>query len=158
MIEIDFKIDEEALAADLEEDLPNLDESLFYLSIFVMPVRMIINDIDLFELNNDPWCRAPLIEVANRGLETIKALKTQRGAYWTIIEGPGDIDFTMLDENCVVLDFNSGSKHVIVNAKYQELLEAFQKFANKVREFIWERVPQLNEHPYWGPWLRGEHD
>ncbi len=158
MIEIDFKIDEEVLAEDLEGDIPNLDETFFLYSRFVMPVRMKIDDIDLFEWNNDPWCEAPIIYIASTGIDITKNLKIQKKTFWPIIEGPGNIELTMLDEHNVELDLNTGSRHVIVTAKYQELLEAFQKFANKVREFIWERVPQLNEHPYWGPWLRGERD
>jgi hypothetical protein len=61
------------------------------------------------------------------------------------------------DVNVNVIFFNS-SERENVTANYNELLEAFKKFADKVRKFMWERVPQLNEHPYWGPWLRGERD
>ncbi len=144
MILIDFKVDEEVLAEDLEEDIPNLDKTFFFFSMLLMPIRLKIGDMDLFEHNNDPWCEAPLLEVASTGLKTIKNLKIKKRVYWCIFEGPGNIEFTLIDENNIKVDFIPGSRHVIVTAKYEELLEAFQKFANKVREFIWERVPQLN--------------
>jgi hypothetical protein len=158
MILIDFKIDEAMLAEDLEEDITKHEECTFVISMFIMPVRMQINGIDLFEYNNDPWSEAPIMNLASNGLLSVKRLKNKKKVTYPIIEGPGDLEFNMIDEINVNIDFFTGSRHVITTSKYDELLEAFQKFAEKVRKFLWVRVPQINDHPYWGPWLRGERD
>lgn len=91
------------------------------------------------------------MSLASDGLLAVKCLKKSRKEHYSIIEGPGDIDFSMIDNMNVKIDFHNSSKHIVNNVKYDELLKAFEKFAEKVREFLWERVPQLNDHPYWGP-------
>ena len=48
MIHIDFLIDEESLAEDLEMDIPNEDAFLFEMSYFVMPIRFNANGNELF--------------------------------------------------------------------------------------------------------------
>ncbi len=158
MIYIDFKIDEKVLAEDLDEDITKYDESVFIVSMFIMPVRMQINGTDFFEYRNVPWSQAPLLNLASNGLKGVKELKNNNEVSYHIYEGPGDFKFSLVEENTVHIDFNNWSKHLITTVKYHELLEAFQSFAEKVRIFLRERVPQINEHPYWGPWLRGERD
>ncbi len=39
---------------------------------------------------------------------------------------------------------------------YQELLEAFLQFREKVRSFLREKTPHILEHPEWGAWVAGE--
>lgn len=93
MIGIDFKIDEDVLAEDLEElDIPSLDESIFVSTIFIMPVRIRIDDIDLFEFKNDPW-RGSNHKRCQRWVVNNKYLRINHKKNWSIIEGPGDIKF-----------------------------------------------------------------
>jgi hypothetical protein len=33
-------------------------------------------------------------------------------------------------------------------------LAAFEHFASTVKEVLSRKVPELQEHPYWGKWLR----
>ncbi len=158
MIIIDFKIDENELAENLDNDIPNVDYVLFVTTLFIMPVRFRINESDLFEINNDPWAEMPIINFASEGVQKIKKLLITRKEVYTLLEGVGVLQFIMEDEKNVKIIFNDSAKSIVNNVNYKELLEALQKFANKVRKFFWDRVPQINEHPYWGPWLREERD
>ena len=158
MTEIDFEVDEAELAEGLDNDIPNEEDSLFIMSYFLMPIRFQVNGVELFEYNNDPWVSMPLLNIASCGLITVKDLKLSKKENFSLLEGPGYIEFTMIDDENVKIVYDYFPKPVILTVKYAELLEAFQKFAEKVRAFLKERVPQLNEHPYWGPWLRGEKD
>ncbi len=158
MILLDFKIDENALAEDLEDDITKYQGCLFVLSFFIMPIRMQINGIEYFEYKKEPWSYAPIMNLATEGLESIKQLKTKKIVTYPIIEGPGIFEFTMMDNSNVNVNFSNGSRHFVSIVNYDELIEAFQSFAEKVRTFLKKRVPQINEHPYWGPWLRGERD
>jgi hypothetical protein len=159
MMLIDFKVDEEELRNSLDDDITKEEFNIAYTSVmFIMPIRIQVNGIELFELNGDPWCEAPLLSIASDGLFYVKALKHSGKEEFRIIEGPGEIEFTMIDKTSVKLDFYDGAKHTVTVVKYDELLEAFEKFADKVRKFLRERAPQINENSYWGPWLRGECD
>lgn len=152
MIIIDFEIDETELAESLAGDITQDDYVCFVSTMFIMPVKFQIDDYILFISS------APIMSLASDGLLTVKELKNTKKEYYSIIEGPGDIDFFMIDNINVKLDFHDSSNHTIKIVNYDELLKAFEKFAEKVRKFLWERVPQMNDHPYWGPWLRGERD
>ncbi len=158
MINIDFLINEKSLAEDLEMDIPNEDESLFEMSYFVMPIRFNVNGLELFQNHGSPWASGPILSLASSGLIAVKdVLKTKKEEY-LIIDGPGSLEFTLMDNKKVEVTFVISSERIAEIVNYEELLEAFQKFACKARAFLKERVPQLNEHPYWGPWLRGEKD
>ncbi len=158
MIILDFLWDENSLAEDLEMDIPNEDESLFEMSYFVMPIRFNVNGNELFENCGSPWASGPILSLASSGLIAVKdVLKTKKENY-LIIDGPGSLEFTLMDNKKVEVAFVISSKRIAEIANHEDLLEAFQKFADKARMFLKERVPQLNEHPYWGPWLRGEKD
>lgn len=159
MIIFEFRIDEVELAEDLEFDLKNLDLDLFVLTVFIFPVRLNINGVEFFRYNRpDPqkyWDSMPIINLASNGLIYVKSIPEQGNVEYDIPEGGGVLNFTMLPQNQVSVTFGK-SIHVIV--PYQELLTAFENFAANVRAFLNEKVPQMHQHPYWGPWLRGERD
>lgn len=150
--------DEKSLAEDLEMDIPNEDESLFEMSYFVMPIRFNVNGNELFENHGSPWASGPILSLASSGLIAVKDILTTKKEKHLIIDGPGSIEFTLVDNKKVEAAFVISSERIAEIVNYDALLEAFQKFADKARIFLEERVPQLNEHPYWGPWLRGERD
>ncbi|MBA3236995.1 MAG: hypothetical protein H0T62_01420 [Parachlamydiaceae bacterium] len=156
MIIIDF--DASATALTGYKDVDKLQTSLFTSTVFIMPVRFQANGIELFGFEDDPWSEAPVMCLATEVVEIVKELKSTIKENYIIIEGPGDIEFTMIDNENVKIDFYEGSEHIITTVKYDELLEALLKYSKKLRKFLWERVPELNDHPYWGPWLRGERD
>lgn len=152
MITIEFEIDEIELENSMEEDVTREDHVSFVTTMFIMPVKFQINNEILFDSS------APIMSLASDGLLTIKNLMKTKKEHLSIINGPGDIDFHMIEDKMVKIDFYDSSTHTLVSVNYDELLDAFKKFAEKVRKFFWQRVPQLNDHPYWGPWLRGERD
>jgi hypothetical protein len=158
MVILDFKTNEDVLKECLEEEIENVDMICFVTTFFLMPLRLCINGLELFEIDKDGWLPGPIISLASEGLSIIKELKITRKKEYQIIEGPGDFIFTMIDEKAVYVEFFGFSGNYKMNVKYEELLEAFKKFGEKVRAFLSERAPQINNHPYWGPWLRGEKD
>ncbi len=154
MVTIDFKIDEEELKEDLECDLDTLDSGFFVFTMFMMPVKIIINRID-FLTPPCTWIHLPIMDIASNGLIVIKNLTPNVIKDYELPEGAGKFVFKLLETGKVTIEFRD-TKKTIVN--YDELLEAFQSFAERVRIFLKKRAPQINEHPYWGPWLRGERD
>ena len=147
MIEIDFKVDEEELAEDFEFELEGLDNCFFVLTMFMMPVKIFMEGVDMLNPPNT-WIHLPIMNIASNGLMIIKKLKISKKEKYELPEAAGDFLFDLLDENHVKVLFRKKDKIIV---KYDELLKAFQQFADKVRKFLWERVPQMNEHPYWGP-------
>ena len=69
-------------------------------------------------------------------------------------EGAGLLQFEFfdIDKVCIIYSVN----HIDISVNYEKLLEAFEKFTDKVKKFLNERVPQMRKHPYWGSWIRGE--
>lgn len=154
MIEIDFKIDEEELLEDLSFKLEEVSNATFVLTMFMMPMRIVVNQVDLLD---NSWADMPIMNIASNGLLAIQDLKEKGETIYSLPEGTGDIVCTMLNNNDVELSY-SGFTNVKTIVTYDELERAFRVFADKVRKFLWERAPQMNNHPYWGPWLRGERD
>ena len=161
MIEIDFIVDEEQLTESLSEEgcekIENEDYVSFLVTIFIMPVKMQVNNLEIFGYQDDIWSPMPIMNVASEGVLTIKSLKNSKQEEYQLMQEPGFFIFTMIDDNNVILRYE-GLKTLQITVPYDELLNAFVKFAEKVRKFMKERVPQLNEHAYWGPWLRDERD
>lgn len=159
MVILDFEIDEEELKNSLEEGVENEKTVCFVSTMFLMPLRMRLNELEIFGTNEDYWSPGPIMDLATSGLTIIKELRENRKEDYEIIEGPGDFIFTMISDEDVYVKFSSESgKKYATTVKYDEILEAFEKFTEKVRKFLWERVPQINNHPYWGPWLRGDRE
>lgn len=158
MVNVDFLIDEVSLAEDLEMDIPSEEVDLFEMSYFVMPIRFNANGTELFENYGSPWASGPILSLASSGLIAVKDLLKSKKEEHFILDGLGNMKFTLVDDKIVEIAFFNSTQRIVEIVNYKDLLEAFQKFASKARAFLKERVPQLNEHPYWGPWLRGERD
>ncbi len=158
MILIDFEIDENELLENFEEELEKLSTTFFVTTIFIMPIRILVNGYDLVEYNGYPWAEMPIMHLASNGLLTVKRLKKIKKEVYNLPEGAGEITLTMIDDKDVRVAYKGFAKPVVTVVSYEELLEAFKTFADKVRKFLWERVPQMNTHHSWGPWLRGERD
>ena len=160
MILFDFQVDEEQLADDLgEEENPLFaDEDLIVLTYFIMPVRLQINGKEFFtsRINKDPWVGLPIVNLATYLFYRIQHLHRLKKFMYDLPEAVGIIQFTLLDNNKVRVVFKYNDIDEIVD--YTELLQAFEKFTEKVKLFLNERVPQMREHPYWGAWVRGEEE
>jgi hypothetical protein len=141
MITLDFQVDEEELKECLDEterNIESIDEGCFVTTMFLMPLRMSLNGLEIFRIKEDCWSPGPIMDLATYGLMTVKKLKKSRKEEHLIIEGPGEFTFTMVDDEDVYVKFTGGYSTTV---KYDELLEAFEKYAEKVRTFLKERVP-----------------
>jgi hypothetical protein len=121
-----------------------------------MPVKFMISGKDIFydDIKN-PWYDMPLIDFSTTLLGIIKNLpKKKKNKFVFTHEGYKDILFEMLPNNKVRLIYMGSMNTFIVD--YDELLKVFMKFEKEVKEFLNKDVPQFREHPYWGPWVRGE--
>src|SRR5262249_8290154 len=105
MIEIDFEVDEEELNDNFESELDKLDYDLFVITMFIMPVRFKVDDIDVFEYKDDPWSTMPIINLASNGLLVVKRLKKSGKEEYSLIEGPGDFYFSMIDNENVKIKY-----------------------------------------------------
>ena len=150
MILIEFEVDENELAENLEGDIVEIDYVSFVLTLFIMPVRFQVNGIELFEYKGDLWARDdPIMNLASNGLLAVINLNSSKIKKYNLLEGPGTMYFRMIEDDNVEFIYD-GVRQVVTTVKYSELLEAFQKFADKVRKFIWERVPQNERTPLLG--------
>ncbi len=160
MIIFEFMIDEQELMENLEVELDKADESFIPVTLFIMPVRLQINEKELFtspRINKtDPWIGMPIVGVATEGLYRIRQIPTLRNVDYDLPEGIGTIEFILLENNQVKVLYKIHDIDEIVS--YTELLEAFENFSLKVKQFLNERVPIMREHPYWGAWVRGEEE
>lgn len=158
MISLDFEIDETELKINIEDEPENADLDLIVLTYFIMPVRFQVNGIDFFKfpLNNpsDPWVPLPIVNIATDGLYSIKKLKVKKRIKYDLPEGAGLLQFEFFDIDKVRIIYSVN--HIDISVNYEKLLEAFEKFTDKVKKFLNERVPQMRKHPYWGSWIRGE--
>ena len=159
MIILDFQVDEEELEnclAGIEDGIENIDSGCFVTTMFLMPLRMCLTGLEIFKINEkNCWSQGPIMDLATLGLMAIRELKWKKKDEHQIIEGPGDFVFTMIGDEDVYVEFTRG---YAITVKYDALLEAFEKYSEKVRNFLKVRAPQINDHPYWGPWLRGERE
>ncbi len=160
MISLDFEIDEQELMENLEGEPDKADESLIAVTLFIMPVRLQINEKELFaspRINRtDPWIGMPIVDLATEGLYKIRKIPSLRKVVYDLPEGVGIIEFISLEDNHVRVLYKRHDIDEIVS--YSELLHAFENFALNVKQFLNERAPKMREHPFWGAWVRGEED
>jgi len=160
MIKLEFTIDEEELADNLECSPVDADADLLDLTYFQMPTRFIINGENLFYFyfvdgrKTDPiGLDMPLIGFAKDGCEYIKVLRQKESIQYNFIHSNGYILFRNISDNKVVIYFSDNKEERTVD--YDELLHAFEEFSERVKSFLRKRVPELMEHPYWGEWVKG---
>lgn len=157
-VTLDFQIDENQLAEDLEEDPSLADDDLILLTYFIMPVRIQINKKEFFAYKGteqtDPWIGMPIVNIAFLGLHKVLRIPSLKKVNFFLPEGPGTINFEMLEINKVRVIYKPNNIDEVVS--YDDLLKAFLDFNAKVKKFLNERVPQMRDHPYWGAWVRGE--
>jgi len=169
MVVLEFHVDAAIIAADCGiGDLRKADRVAIYQTYFMMPVRLRIGAIEILELDlpdnlpprhpvwrmpSPAWQELPLLHVATVGLDTIRETR-QVGVSRYDVPEDGTLYLTMNGADVAVMSSNRPT--MIGRAPYCELLDAFEQFADQVRETLGQECPELKEHPYWGPWFRGE--
>jgi len=156
MIKLEFELDEKVLLEDLEESPKEADTAALVVTYFLMPVRFIIDDKDVFYYKNErsnPGIEVPLMNLAINGLSHIKSLEDEDESFYLIPEAYGDLFFKRIENNKIEIIFSKFDEKFIVD--YDELLCAFEDFSERVKVFLRERVPELVDHSYWGKWVRG---
>lgn len=173
MILLDFDKPDLRVYRD-DPNLIPLDPAVISETAFLLPIKLVINNIDLLELdksskeitgshegnldklteenNVGSWLLIPLIGFAVDGLETARK----------VCEGKS-IDFYLPDIGAYLHFETNGNQTTIfsslngrsVTVSCKELLESFDKFVFRIRSVLKKEIPQISELPYWKGWLEG---
>lgn len=145
MVNLELRVDEAALAADAA-DAAHEDATVLQMSYFEMPVRLLVNGVELF--GSEP--PLPLLDVAVVGLRAVRRAAAEGSAAY----GIPNVGATLsLRRAGTLLEMTTTPKGTQASAPATEAVEAWEAFARRVRALLHERVPGLQEHPVWGPWL-----
>ncbi len=144
-VTLNFEVDEDALQMDRDADPANRDAALLLETIFLMPVRLVVDDFSVLKT------RTSIVYFAMVGQDVVENLPTTRRGE---ISPPGGGLLTLeADGDDVVVKSFGGP---MGRAPYHEVLAAFQGFAARVRRFLLDEFPALRDHPQIGAWFRGE--
>jgi hypothetical protein len=146
-VSLDFEVDERSLQGARSRDPGHADVVLLRNTYFDMPVHFNIGNVKLIDVE------MPLYAVAVEGLEDLKKLPTEQRLTMSLPVISG-LDLEMEDDEVVITNPVRGGGTVRVS--YDELLAAWEAFAEKVRVFLVSKFPELREHPQVGAWFRGE--
>jgi hypothetical protein len=129
---LEFQVNEAALAADREVDPRTADAGALQETYFLMPTRLQVHQDELFAVPP----------------KALRTTYTWPGSGWRL-------RFQTSGQEVLIHSEVNGHQSC---AHYTELLAAFEHFASTVREVLSRKVPELQEHPYWGKWLREKQD
>jgi hypothetical protein len=128
------------------------------------PVRIQIGNADLHgypkESDDEPpefrWYPLSLLEVAKWGLMSLMIAR-ETGQYVYELGRHGDsgqaLLFMMSGDDILI---HSTMTEVTVRLPFQMVWAAWQDFAERVRQFMLVRYPELQREPGWTEWLRGQ--
>ena len=140
---------------------------------FVMPVRLCVNEVELFEQpgmsrqhifitypakivqrvevpNKEcQWLSLPLLGFATQALRVIREIKPGEERIINLAVG-GHLVITCQGDQLFIIC--SISKHG-ANADHSEVFSEFLSFSKKVRELLLNRIPAMQQHPAWIQWL-----
>jgi len=180
MVILDFQLELHAIEKCSASDLRTADEGFMAATYFQMPVRFSVDNVELLELpiNNhgqihvfiyspkestliptqqerqsSPWLPLPILDVAVVGLDTLRQALVEGVAIYPFIDYCWHLRFEVLGKDVLVYSKVNGRT---ARVSHEELLCAFNEFASKVRNVLRQEAPELNDHPYWGKWLRNE--
>ena len=159
MVILEFKCDNLAIEKAGEHELDKVDSALFSNKLFIMPVHLRVDDVELLEMSTQfgrlvtQWPFLPVVDVATYGLEKLyDAWQNGHSEIWV-----SEIGLRLtLDREDDSIKMHSHNMGRVCSAPYIELRQAFEDFAKRVRETLTKEAPELQNHPYWGPWFRGE--
>jgi hypothetical protein len=169
MIKLDFIIDENILKEDKSTDIINTDAGILEQTYFVFPVRFIANGIEMFEESHKTnilvgsldelgnlvsenkqtiscWLPIPMLNIGIIGLDQVKRICNGevKTTLYTIPEIGESLKFTFLGET---IEIYSSINGYISQVNRTELLEHFVKFSNDIRDALFQKVPELVNHP-----------
>jgi hypothetical protein len=149
------------------------DATILGVTGFELPVMFLVNNVNLFEftknqmvlINNlenqslepimrnavSSWLTLPILNFALNGLEKVRKVYKGESLDLDLPEMGAFLRLRSMD-NKIEIYSTINKKTVIVDSL--ELLRAFENFIAEVRFALRTEVPQLLEHPYWGPWLK----
>jgi hypothetical protein len=177
---LELRVDWSILAEDRKSVVASADAVALDYTYFVLPVRLAVDGMEVLEYPRreprvmwagdpvtrelvpipstdtgpGPWLELPVLHVATIGLETVRGLAESDTATY-MLPGADHIRFARVGE-CVQISV--GHTGPSASAPYQQVLDAFERFAGEVRRLLAREVPEILEHPYWGPWIQGAVD
>ena len=159
MIILEFKCDSLVMEKAKEINLESVDSTSLSRELFVMPVHLRIDDVELLEISTQfgravtDWPFLPIVDVATYGLEMVyDAWQNGLSEIW-ISETGLRLSLEREDDKITI---RSRSRGYVCTVPHEELRRAFEDFAREVRETLIKEAPELTKHPYWGGWFRGE--
>jgi hypothetical protein len=162
MLELTFTPDPEEVARAIGINLVREEVDVQY-HYFACDVRLTINGVEMFE--HPDWAGdgerllpalgVTLLSIGPEGLEAVRRAKNDGSSGYGFIEGAGDVDFKLDGDQMLITSHIFGMPERSVRVPYAELLARWEHFCNEIRSYLWEQVPQLREHAFWGAWLRG---
>ena len=154
---LEFQIDDGALAADREIDPRTADTAALQETYFLMPTRLQVHQDELLAVppqgkkDASPWLELPILHVATVGLQKVKELCKEGQSIYTLPGSGWRLGFQTSGQDILIHSEVNGRQSCV---HYAELLAAFEHFASTAREVLSHKVPELQDHPYWGKWLR----
>lgn len=157
MILLDYKVDEAELAEDLHDpELPGLeneDPLLINFSYFVMPIRFVVNGVDIFTLpDGTHYATAQLIGFFSDTIKILNRLTNHESAKFLCEHSSGDIFYKRMDDQIII----SGGwlkEGKTASVPLQELKQAFLDFRERAKTFLIERAPALQKNRGWKEWF-----
>ena len=154
----EFQVDDGALAADREIDPRTADAAALQETYFLMPTRLQVHQDELLAVppqgnrkDASPWLELPILHVATVGLQKVKDICTEGQSIYTLPGSGWRLRFQTSGQDVLIHSEVNGLQSCV---HYAELLAAFEHFASTAREVLSHKVPELQDHPYWGKWLR----
>lgn len=173
MIMIEFRINEENLAEDLQHFSERTDSAALEETYFVMPIRLCANGVELFQLPNHKkrnifiahpdksaeivrfpeaencWLPLPLLGFASHALQKLNEIKPG-GEQKMYLAGNGHLLFARHGRQ---LSITSSINNKVSLVQFDEVQNAFRGFSAKVQQLLVSRVPAIQQHPSWNQWF-----
>jgi hypothetical protein len=169
MVKIEFFNDENEINEDKLYDPLHMDAAILEQTFFVLPVRFLVNDSDMFhwkqeirigmpkdevyrsmEENIYIWIPLPVLHLATKGLDEAKRACKGETIIYSLPGTMYQIKFHPMNNKIEISSSFLNYSEVIYCT---ELVEAFEKFAEEVRKMINREFPELKKHPQIGAWL-----
>jgi len=159
-IVLDFFRDQSVLGRDRLAYAAQPGIDVLDVTFFIMPVRLSLCGVELLEwpgVRSRPsseWCPLPLLHVAAIGLDLVRSLEgeTQKATY-SLPEVGTELRLARMGDRVRVYSTMNGREATV---GYDELLSAFERFAQGVRRMLLESVPALRDDPHWGAWFTAD--
>jgi hypothetical protein len=151
MVILDFRVDADTLAQDLDHQPALASPAALEETYFVMPVRFAIGGTELLSVPGqvEPWRRLPLIGFSTDLHKTVALLGAQGATCY--LAGGGELRIRPQDG---FVGVTSSLSQTTAVAPMHELLEAVDSFCLHVRGFLATHVPDLHSHQSWVNWWR----